>query len=133
MKKQFLPLTLGIVMALSLSIAASAAWSSNTVLDIPGWNGSKTSTVSATKSSDDSQCTFHTYTNEAGGLFGVDGRLVNSNGVSRSNWVRNMDDNSTLYAATTAAKNHYYWAQLSTDALEPNEITISFKFSPDYE
>lgn len=133
MKKRILAMVVGTIMVVSTAIVASAAWSSDTVLDVPAWNGSATSKVSATKTTDASECTFRTYTNEASGLYGVDGRLVNSDGKSRSNWVRNMDDGSTLHAATTAVKNHNYYAQLSTDALEPNEITVSFKFSPDYE
>ena len=42
MKKRLISLSLGIVMVLSLTVAASAAWSADTVLDVPGWNGSKT-------------------------------------------------------------------------------------------
>ena len=133
MKKRLISLSLGIVMVLSLTVAASAAWSADTVLDVPGWNGSKTSSNYATKTTEDNQCTFHTYSNEAGGLYGVDGRLLNSNNDPRSSCVRNMDDGSTLHASTTAVKNHYYYAQLSTDLLEPNTITVSFKFSPDFE
>ena len=133
MKHKFLTLALAAIMALSMASMASAAWSSRTALDIPGWNSSKISDVYAIKTTDDSQCTFETFSNEAWGLYGVDGRLVNSENQSRSNWVRNMHTGSTLHAATTAVKNHYYWAELSTDALEPNEITVSFRFSPDFE
>ena len=119
-------------MIFSLTVAASAAWSSDTVLDVPGWNGSAISSNSATKTTNDSQCTFQTYSNQAWGLFGVDGRLLNSDNAPRSSWVRDMHTGSTLHAATTAVVNHYYWAELSTDMLEPNTISVSFRFSPDF-
>ncbi|MEG0596624.1 MAG: hypothetical protein RR502_01140 [Oscillospiraceae bacterium] len=133
MKKRLLVMVTGMALIFSMALAASAAWSSDTVLDVPGWNGNATSSVSAAKSRSDSQCTFQTYENQAWGLYGVDGRLLNSDGVARSSWARDMHTGTTLHAATTAVSGHYYWAQLSTDLLEPNTISVSFRFSPDNE
>lgn len=132
MKRKLLTMLLGVVMIFSLTVAVNAAWSTDTVLDIPAFNGSAVSTNSALKTTNDSQGTFQVYSNEAWGLYGVDGRLLNSDGAVRSSWVRDMHSGSILHAPTTAVINHYYWAELSTDALEINEITVSFRFSPDF-
>lgn len=131
MKRKLLTVLLGIVMIFSLTVAASASWSAKLTLDVPGWNGSKISKTYATKTTDDEICAFHTYTNTAVDPFGVDGRLVNSEDAPRSNWVRNMPAGSTLTAGTSATKGYWYYAELSTDFLEPNTISVSFKFNPD--
>lgn len=140
MKKRLVTLILSAVMVLSLTISANAAWSRSYVLDIPGGNASKDTLTEygpesgyAVKSTDEGKCTFETFENQAWGLFGVDGRLINSEYTPRSSWVRNMHTGSVLHAATTAVKNYKYWAELSTDLLEPSTISVSFRFSPDYE
>lgn len=117
---------------LALACSASAAWSDYETLSVPGWDGSKIGSKYALKESDDTQCTFYASENQAWGLYGVDGRLVQDQ-EPYSSWARDMHSGVTCRAACTAVKGEEYQAQLSTDKLEPNTIKVKFKFSPDYE
>ena len=135
MKKRITLLMLSVVLVLAMAVTASAEWSKKITANVPNFNGSyfTPATERTTKSTDDTQCTFQTYSNQAKWPFGVDGRIVNSNHDARSDWVRNMYSNTTLYAPCWATKNYYAYAELSTDLLEPQWITVSFRCSPDSE
>lgn len=104
-------------------------------LTVPGLNGSVT-TRSASgvgyvfKATDDTKCTFHTIENVSNA--GADGRLINSNGASRSAWARDLLAGTTRTATTTGALPGYlYYAEISSDLVQLNSFTIKFTFSPD--
>ena len=81
MKRRLWAIILSATIVLASAIVASAGWYTPTTLIVPGFNGSAFTSNYATKTSTSTQCTFDTYYNQAWGLFGVDGRLLNSNGT----------------------------------------------------
>lgn len=109
-------------------------YSGEITLTIPGLNGSTSTKILKEggfvfKGSEDAKCTFLTVTNERAA--GADGRLINSEGTSRSAWARDLLTDSIRTASTTASKGNLYYAQISSDLLELTSFDITFCFSPD--
>lgn len=109
-------------------------YSGEITLTVPAFNGSiSTSTLgvggSVLKGSDDTKCTFKTITNARSA--GADARLLNSDGVSRSSWARNLLTDTVITANTTASKGYLYYAQISSDLTTLRSFDITFQFSPD--
>lgn len=63
--------------------------------------------------------------------FGYNVRLINGNGASRSNWVGLYKDRTT-YAGNNSGKiGYYYYADVRSQAWEPNITYIKTHFSAD--
>lgn len=129
-KKHGLPVMMCMILMLSMCCAVSAAgtWSSQIVLSVPPLNGSVYGPFKA-KVSNDTKAKFYSYSNSA--TLGMDGRVVNSNNDSRSDWARGLYSGNTYVVDTTAANGYEYKPEISSDITQVTTGTINFKWSPD--
>lgn len=57
-------------------------------------------------------------------------RLVNSDKESRSDWVKLKEDNIYSTTSVTAAKNHYYYAEIKGAWNQVGTDTMRFRYNP---
>lgn len=108
-------------------------YSEEVTLEVPSLNrtvSTKSIDEYVFKASEDDKCTFSTINNSTAA--GADARLINSDGVKRSAWARDLLTDTVRTANTKGAtKGYIYYAQISSDLLEFQSFDITFKFSPD--
>ncbi|MGX7199874.1 hypothetical protein [Enterococcus nangangensis] len=113
-------------------VSAGGSWSESLTFDVKGVNSSTVGnwdTQSKNKVTDDAQASFHSIARSS--WSGMDGRVVNSDGVSRSSWARNLDPGITVDVDTTASNGYAYVPEISSDITQIGTDSISFKWSPD--
>lgn len=108
-----------------------AYYSSKIVVTPPPWGGSVdviNSNGQVTKTSTSKSVTF--YGIQETSTLDPYGRLINSQGETRSDWVAIKQGEYQTSQSNTGIINYYLYSRIKSNNLEWNEKTIAYQFNP---
>lgn len=129
MKKILRRLIISIICIVSATISVSAIYSSTLTAQPPAWGGSiDVMSTYVTKTTNSASISF--YGVKENNALNPSGKIINSNGESRSDWVTISQGQTFTNQSNGGAINFNYYSRIKTNLLEPNSNVIQYQYNP---
>ncbi|NLC05259.1 MAG: hypothetical protein GX778_01900 [Erysipelothrix sp.] len=131
MKKIIRTSLIGVILLMMFTVTSLAYYSNKITVTVPNWGGSIDSiniNGQVTKTSTSKSVTFYGV-QESASLDAM-GRLINSNGEARSDYVTIAQGSYHTSQTNTGVVNFFMYSRVKSHMFEPNNKVVVYQFNP---